>query len=59
MIRRFKKQPVEEASSLDQPQKKVKILRWSDVGPRRIKPAAEADPRFTLPLEQRRSTGSR
>ncbi len=57
MIRKFKKQPA-EASALGEPRKQVTILRWSDVRPRRIKPAAEADPRFTLPLEQRRTTGS-
>lgn len=56
MIRKFKRQQTEEPCVLGQPQKKVKILKWSDIGPRRIKPAAEIDPRFTLPLEQRRTT---
>ncbi len=57
MIRRFKTRPPEEADSLGEPGKKVRILRWSTTAPKRIKPAAERDPRFVLPLEQRRSSG--
>lgn len=58
MIRKFKTLPPEDTANFGEAGQRVKILRWGTNGPRRIKPAAEADPRFTLPLEKRRLSGS-
>lgn len=58
-IRRFSRQPaVVQAREGNQSEQKVKILRWTTSGPRRIKPAVEEDPSFTLPLERRKSASS-